>query len=91
MSISLICHPLYLSYFNPIIGNSNSNFGLSQIIKLQFLVKIIPTESNNQKRKTTKKPKTLNPIWNETLELIVSPADFEKRLLVGIWDWDSVG
>ena len=54
-------------------------------------MKIIPTESNNQKRKTTKKPKTLNPIWNETLELIVSPADFEKRLLVGIWDWDSVG
>ena len=30
----------------------------------------------------------MNPIWDETLELIVGPADYDKRLLVGVWDWD---
>ena len=49
-------------------------------------IKLIPEQS--VKRKTQIQKSTLNPEWNEVLELELSPKDKDRRVLISVWDWD---
>ena len=40
------------------------------------------------KRKTKIIKNTLNPEWNETLNIDINSKDKDRRLVVSIWDWD---
>lgn len=42
----------------------------------------------NNKKKTLVKKNNLNPEWNQTLTLAITPEDKDKRLLVSVWDYD---
>ncbi|KAI3388950.1 hypothetical protein SNEBB_007425 [Seison nebaliae] len=43
---------------------------------------------NSQKLKTRTIRRTLNPEWNEKLQLKIFKSDLDKRLLIEVWDWD---
>lgn len=53
-------------------------------------IKLIPEMKNEQskKKKTQIQKSTLNPVWNEPLELELGPKDRERRILISVWDWD---
>jgi len=52
-------------------------------------VKLIPfDEKLNIQFKTKTIKSTLNPVWNESFDLIFFDEDMSKRLFVEVWDWD---
>lgn len=52
-------------------------------------VKLIPDPSSSSKKKTKIIKKTLDPTWDEELNLTLGDHhDTDKRLLVEVWDWD---
>ena len=51
--------------------------------------KLIPDPSNSSKTKTKIIQRTLNPTWDEELNLTLNiTSDKDKRLFIEIWDWD---
>lgn len=51
-------------------------------------VKIRLTPDQSVKKKTQIQKSTLNPEWNEVLEIELSPKDKDRRLFISVWDWD---
>jgi len=55
-------------------------------------IKLHPAPKNDDrpqaKRKTSIIEKSLNPQWNEMLTIPLHSSDKDRRLVVGVWDWD---
>ncbi|XP_062508867.1 calcium-dependent protein kinase C-like isoform X2 [Corticium candelabrum] len=51
-------------------------------------LKLKPDQDKSSKKKTAIQKATLNPIFNESFELTVSPGNRDHRLLLEVWDWD---
>jgi hypothetical protein len=53
---------------------------------------LLPDHSKSSKRKTGVQRKTLNPVFNETLEYSVSESELSSRTVwLSVWDWDRFG
>ena len=55
-------------------------------VKIKLIPEIRGVE--NRKKKTQIRRSTLNPEWNEVLELELTPRDMDRRVLISVWDWD---
>ncbi|KAI9009539.1 phosphatidylserine decarboxylase-domain-containing protein [Gaertneriomyces semiglobifer] len=45
----------------------------------------------DQAHRTTVAPKTLNPVWNEEFEFVLTPVLFDASLQLTVWDKDLIG
>jgi classical protein kinase C len=51
-------------------------------------LKLKPDQDKSSKKKTVIQKGTLNPVFNESFEITVSPGNRDHRLLIEVWDWD---
>lgn len=62
--------------------------GLSDPYVKVKLVSSNDSRNLSSKYKTRIIKNTLNPKWNETLQIDIDQSDKDKRLLISVWDWD---